>query len=180
MRDEQRNRNQTLCKSWFYVTRHLVMTRKTLKHSVKFGTVWSATALIVAAALAQDVPGIDGAFGWTSGKLLIGAADQIPYKYPVRDAYFTYASRGCIRKCSFCGVPKLEGDQRDAESITGVVRGVASSHDAACLSCLNSMKMLHRLSRKEVQYQHELQAMTIRIDVLRASKSRQDRWERQY
>ena len=43
--------------------------------------------------------------------------DQIPYKYPVRDAYFTYASRGCIRKCSFCGVPKLEGDQRDTESI---------------------------------------------------------------
>jgi hypothetical protein len=50
--------------------------------------------------------------------------DHIPYKYPVRDAYFTYASRGCIRKCSFCGVPKLEGDQRDAESITAVVRGV--------------------------------------------------------
>ena len=35
------------------------MTRKTLKHSVKFGTVWSATALIVTAALAQDVPGIE-------------------------------------------------------------------------------------------------------------------------
>ncbi len=50
--------------------------------------------------------------------------DQIPYKYPVRDAYFTYASRGCIRKCSFCGVPKLEGDQRDTESIGAVVRGV--------------------------------------------------------
>lgn len=50
--------------------------------------------------------------------------DQIPYKYPVRDAYFTYASRGCIRKCSFCGVPKLEGDQRDTESISAVVRGV--------------------------------------------------------
>jgi hypothetical protein len=50
--------------------------------------------------------------------------DQIPYKYPVRDAYFTYASRGCIRKCSFCGVPKLEGDQRDTESISAVVKGV--------------------------------------------------------
>jgi hypothetical protein len=50
--------------------------------------------------------------------------DQIPYQYPVRDAYFTYASRGCIRKCSFCGVPKLEGDQRDTESIAGIVRGV--------------------------------------------------------
>jgi hypothetical protein len=50
--------------------------------------------------------------------------DQIPYKYPVRDAYFAYASRGCIRKCSFCGVPKLEGEQRDTESIAALVRGV--------------------------------------------------------
>ncbi len=50
--------------------------------------------------------------------------DQIAYKYPVRDAYFAYASRGCIRKCSFCGVPKLEGDQRDTESISAIVRGV--------------------------------------------------------
>jgi len=50
--------------------------------------------------------------------------DQIEYKYPVRDAYFAYASRGCIRKCTFCGVPKLEGDQRDSESITAVVRNI--------------------------------------------------------
>ena len=50
--------------------------------------------------------------------------DQISYKYPVRDAYFAYASRGCIRKCSFCGVPKLEGDQRDTESLTALVRDV--------------------------------------------------------
>jgi radical SAM superfamily enzyme YgiQ (UPF0313 family) len=35
--------------------------------------------------------------------------EQISYKYPVCDAYFTYASRGCIRKCSFCGVPKAGG-----------------------------------------------------------------------
>ncbi len=50
--------------------------------------------------------------------------DHIDYKYPVRDAYFTYASRGCIRKCSFCGVPKLEGALRDTVSITSVVRGI--------------------------------------------------------
>jgi hypothetical protein len=50
--------------------------------------------------------------------------EQINYKYPVHDAYFAYASRGCIRKCSFCGVPKLEGDQRDTESITATVKGV--------------------------------------------------------
>jgi len=46
------------------------------------------------------------------------------YTYPVHDAYFTYASRGCVRKCHFCGVPKLEGAQRDAQSITGLVQGI--------------------------------------------------------
>ena len=39
--------------------------------------------------------------------------DQIAYTYPVHDAYFGYASRGCVRNCAFCGVPKLEGGQRD-------------------------------------------------------------------
>jgi len=50
--------------------------------------------------------------------------DQIEYSYPVRDAYFTYASRGCIRKCKFCGVPALEGEQRDTYSLTSVVENV--------------------------------------------------------
>lgn len=50
--------------------------------------------------------------------------DQIDYKYPIRDAYFAYASRGCIRKCHFCGVPKLEGAQRDATPLTEFVRNV--------------------------------------------------------
>lgn len=51
--------------------------------------------------------------------------EQITYQYPVSDAYFAYASRGCIRKCTFCGVPKLEGEQRDTESITAIVKGVS-------------------------------------------------------
>ena len=50
--------------------------------------------------------------------------DQIDYKYPVIDAYFGYASRGCVRKCHFCGVPKLEGPQRDAKSLTDLVNGI--------------------------------------------------------
>jgi hypothetical protein len=50
--------------------------------------------------------------------------DQITYAYPVRDAYFAYTTRGCIRKCSFCGVPKLEGAQRDTMSLAGLVRAV--------------------------------------------------------
>ncbi len=49
---------------------------------------------------------------------------QVSYEYPVTDAYFAYASRGCIRKCSFCGVPKLEGDQRDIAPITSMIRAI--------------------------------------------------------
>ena len=50
--------------------------------------------------------------------------EQVEYQYPVRDAYFAYTSRGCIRKCHFCGVPKLEGMQRDVESLTDLVRAI--------------------------------------------------------
>ena len=49
---------------------------------------------------------------------------QVSHKYAVHDAYFTYTSRGCIRKCNFCGVPKLEGPQRDTESLTSTVRSI--------------------------------------------------------
>ncbi len=54
--------------------------------------------------------------------------EQIDYVYPVRDAYFAYASRGCIRKCHFCGVPKLEGAQRDVESLTAVIEAIEARH----------------------------------------------------
>lgn len=49
---------------------------------------------------------------------------HVDYQYAVHDAYFTYASRGCVRKCSFCGVPKLEGDLYDTPSLTNIVRGI--------------------------------------------------------
>ena len=54
--------------------------------------------------------------------------EQIDYLYPVRDAYFGYASRGCVRKCSFCGVPALEGAQRDMPPLSVLVNGVAEHY----------------------------------------------------
>ena len=53
-----------------------------------------------------------------------GILRHTAYDYPVWDAYFGYASRGCVRKCSFCGVPKLEGGQREMPPITNLVAGV--------------------------------------------------------
>ncbi len=54
--------------------------------------------------------------------------EQVEYQYPVHDAYFGYASRGCVRKCKFCGVPKLEGAQRDMPPLSNLVAGVAQAH----------------------------------------------------
>lgn len=46
---------------------------------------------------------------------------HVAYKYPVVDAYFGYASRGCVRRCAFCGVPKLEGGQREMPPLSRLV-----------------------------------------------------------
>ena len=34
--------------------------------------------------------------------------EEIDYKYPANNAYFAYMTRGCVNKCEFCAVPKLE------------------------------------------------------------------------
>jgi hypothetical protein len=34
--------------------------------------------------------------------------DEIDYHYPTQNAYFTFMTKGCKRKCPFCSVPKLE------------------------------------------------------------------------
>lgn len=34
--------------------------------------------------------------------------EEIDYTYPAHNAYFAYTTRGCINKCKFCAVPKLE------------------------------------------------------------------------
>ena len=57
-----------------------------------------------------------------------GILDQINYRYPVSDAYFGYASRGCVRKCTFCGVPKLEGAQREMPPLESLVNGVDKAY----------------------------------------------------
>ena len=34
--------------------------------------------------------------------------DEIDYEYPARDAFYGYSTRGCVNRCTFCVVPKLE------------------------------------------------------------------------
>ncbi|MBD5159108.1 MAG: hypothetical protein HDT23_02540 [Ruminococcus sp.] len=39
--------------------------------------------------------------------------EEIDYKYPASNAYFGYMTRGCIRKCAFCAVSRLEPNYKD-------------------------------------------------------------------
>lgn len=39
--------------------------------------------------------------------------DEIDYKYSSNNAYFGYMTRGCVNKCEFCAVPRLEPDYKD-------------------------------------------------------------------
>ena len=39
--------------------------------------------------------------------------EEIDYTYPASNAYYAYMTRGCIRKCEFCAVPRLEPKYKD-------------------------------------------------------------------
>lgn len=38
--------------------------------------------------------------------------DEIDYEYPARDAFYGYSTRGCVNRCSFCVVPRLEPEYK--------------------------------------------------------------------
>ena len=38
----------------------------------------------------------------------IGSNKYLDHIYPTKDSYIGYTTRGCIRKCQFCAVPKIE------------------------------------------------------------------------
>ena len=76
--------------------------------------------------LRSDLPPIDELppyYGWLAAP---ERRSVFPYEYPVEDAYFGYASRGCVRKCHFCGVPKLEGAQRVVHGLYKWVSAIAA------------------------------------------------------
>lgn len=39
--------------------------------------------------------------------------EEIDYQYPAHDGYLAYMTRGCVNKCAFCAVPKLEPEYKE-------------------------------------------------------------------
>ena len=47
--------------------------------------------------------------------------EEIEYEYPANDGYLAYMTRGCINKCKFCAVPKLEPEYKSYLPITSQI-----------------------------------------------------------
>ena len=65
----------------------------------------------------------------------IGSRDpdrQLPWEIEMADPYYApgekhtygFCTRGCIRKCWFCKVPKYEGDLKEYNRVESIIRGV--------------------------------------------------------
>lgn len=51
--------------------------------------------------------------------------EEIDYRFPTENAYFGYMTRGCINRCTFCAVPKLEPNYCNYISMKTKIRKVA-------------------------------------------------------
>ncbi len=48
--------------------------------------------------------------------------EEIDYQYPASNAYYAYMTRGCVNKCKFCAVPKLEPVYKEYLSVSEQVK----------------------------------------------------------
>lgn len=53
--------------------------------------------------------------------------DTAGYEYLPRDAYFCKSTIGCIRKCSFCAVPRLEPIFGESSSVSSQIKQIQTS-----------------------------------------------------
>lgn len=54
--------------------------------------------------------------------------DSSPHQYSLLDSYIGYSTRGCVRKCSFCGVHRLEPDFIPYINIKSYVNEIEKKH----------------------------------------------------
>lgn len=53
--------------------------------------------------------------------------EEIEYEYPASNAYYAYMTRGCVNRCKFCAVPKLEPEYKSYSPISEQIQ-LATSH----------------------------------------------------
>lgn len=56
--------------------------------------------------------------------------EEIDYQYPASNAYYAYMTRGCVNKCKFCAVPKLEPIYKEYLPVSEQVRVAETRYGA--------------------------------------------------
>lgn len=54
--------------------------------------------------------------------------EEVSYVYPANDAYLVHATRGCIRKCSFCAVHKIEPNYVEFMSVNDQITEIKEKY----------------------------------------------------
>ena len=58
--------------------------------------------------------------------------EYLKYSYPVYDAFLVHATRGCIRKCEFCAVHKIEPCFKSYIDIKPKINAIVKQHGNKC------------------------------------------------
>lgn len=122
---------------------------------------------IAASLMANDLfeaTGIYPITGILSSAAMIGFADdntnidELPpdysvidgERYAVNDTFYAYASRGCVLKCAWCGVPKIEPTFHGYIDIKATVRALRNEHGDFSLLRLMDNNIIASRSLKQV------------------------------
>lgn len=108
-------------------------------------------------------------FGGTGFDLSRTLPDIVEYHeldyslYPENDTSYGFISRGCIRNCKFCKVPKKEGGIRQVDTIDNIVRHKKVKFlDNNFLALPNHGSLLVELIDKQIKHQFN-QGLDIRL-----------------
>ena len=83
--------------------------------------------------------------------------------YPENNISYGFLSRGCIRNCSFCFVPKKEGKIRKVNSVENIVRHpVTKFMDNNFLALYEANEIMQELIQKNIRHQFN-QGLDIRL-----------------
>ena len=56
--------------------------------------------------------------------------EEIDYQYPASNAYYAYMTRGCVNKCKFCAVPRLEPVYKEYLPVSEQVKQAEAQYGA--------------------------------------------------
>ena len=56
--------------------------------------------------------------------------EEIDYEYPASNAYYAYMTRGCVNRCKFCAVPKLEPVYKEFLPVSSQVKEAEAKYGA--------------------------------------------------